>query len=409
MHAHNDVHVHPVILDPAVWRLEIPLVVLERTDGPHLLSVWIAVRWLQAADPTRRGFSTREIARRAKVDRKYVTQWVSGLVALSLLEVVGEELVPNLHPRPIYAIPLAALEAASLDLAPQVVSAYRGNRTPAGPPAAPVTVRVVLPSLDNVEDQVEHVVLEAEPAADEPPGDMGDQDGGIEDQGPGAMEDHASGGIKDRIKEGRNEGGREPAHAREGTATGTGTPPTPTPLDSPQLPDEPLALWRSVRQTPRPMDDHHLLALIADHEAPTDGYGAYWVARAILAADTTDGAFATNPRALNLVRAILQRWRREQTYGSDTPAFVQRQQSSAEHPRKATAPRATATVSSPPSTERARWRTATASTPMSAPPTAVSAEPPAPDSAGGSTAVNPQPALTMGRWRRATVNAGGGA
>ncbi len=411
MYSDNDVQIHPVSLDPAVWRLDVPLVVLERTDGPHLLSVWIAVRWLQAADPTRRGFSTREIARRAKVDRKYVTQWVSRLVALNLMEIVGEEPMPNLRPRPIYAIPLAFLEAVSLELAPQVVSAYRTTRTvtPLPPAHVPdsVTVRVVLPSLGGAGDQVEHVVLEAEPAEDEPPGDIEDRRGDIEDQAPGDIEDDPSGGIKDHIKEGNKERGRETAHAREGLTSRAEAPPTPTPPSNPPLPAAPLTLWHSVRLTTRPMDDIRIQALIADHDTSTDGYGAYWVGRAILAADATDASFATNPKALNLLRAILQRWRREQAYGSDTPAFVQRQQTSTDHSRKAVPSRATLTASGSPSTGRARWRTATASGPAAVPTTAAPEEQPASSSSSGNTAVTAQPPATASPWRRAAANAGG--
>ena len=45
------VFLKPPAIDPAVWRPDVPLIVLERTASKEQLCVWIAVRWLMAAFP----------------------------------------------------------------------------------------------------------------------------------------------------------------------------------------------------------------------------------------------------------------------------------------------------------------------------------------------------------------------
>ncbi len=99
-----------------------------------------------------------------------------------------------------------------------------------------------------------------------------------------------------------------------------------TPSGEPPLPAPPFALWQTARNALQPLDEAHLCALVAELDGPTNGFGAYWLGRAILAASMTDPGFATNPRALNLVRAILRRWQREGSYGSDTAAYQTRQE-----------------------------------------------------------------------------------
>ncbi len=99
-----------------------------------------------------------------------------------------------------------------------------------------------------------------------------------------------------------------------------------TPTGEPPLPASPFVLWQTARSRLQPLDEVHLCALVAELDGATDGFGAYWLGRAILAASMTDPGFATNPRALNLVRAILRRWRREGSYGSDTATYQTRQE-----------------------------------------------------------------------------------
>ncbi len=110
-----------------------------------------------------------------------------------------------------------------------------------------------------------------------------------------------------------------------------------TPCGEPPLPAPPFVLWQTARSHLQPLDEAHLCALVAEIDGPTNGFGAYWLGRAILAASMTDSGFATNPRALNLVRAILRRWRREGSYGSDTPTYQTRQEHHHAPPSRPTA------------------------------------------------------------------------
>lgn len=115
-------------------------------------------------------------------------------------------------------------------------------------------------------------------------------------------------------KEGGTEGGISPAPER------TVDIPLPPPGE-PSLPEAPRALWQATRTAHRPADLYQLEAFANEHDRPTGGAGCYWVGRAILAAAAYDVDFATNPRALNLVRAILTRWRNHAAYGTDTPTY----------------------------------------------------------------------------------------
>ncbi len=93
------------------------------------------------------------------------------------------------------------------------------------------------------------------------------------------------------------------------------------PPGQPPLPAAPVELWRAARAELRRTDLHQLQAFASEHDLPTGGHGSYWLGRAILAAAAYDADFATNPRARNLVRAILIRWRNQDAYGSDTPTY----------------------------------------------------------------------------------------
>jgi hypothetical protein len=80
------------------------------------------------------------------------------------------------------------------------------------------------------------------------------------------------------------------------------------------LPAHPVDLWRRACSTWRPIDDDQLALLASEHDATTEGHGWYWVGRAILAA-----ALVEEVRALTKVRRTLERWRAEDSYGSDVP------------------------------------------------------------------------------------------
>ncbi len=94
-----------------------------------------------------------------------------------------------------------------------------------------------------------------------------------------------------------------------------------TPPGEPSLPAQPFDLWQAARAELGRTDRYQLQAFANEHDLPTGSYGCYWLGRAILAAAVYDQDFATNPRALNLVRAILTRWRNQDAYGSDTPTY----------------------------------------------------------------------------------------
>ncbi len=120
-----------------------------------------------------------------------------------------------------------------------------------------------------------------------------------------------------QLMERENDGAGEHAHAStDRGVTQPATPPGERPLHA-----DPLHLWLTGRAEVRPLDEAQLQTLAAELDGPTGGYGSYWLGRAILAANACDPGFGTNPRALNLVRAILRRWQHEHSYGSDTRAY----------------------------------------------------------------------------------------
>lgn len=87
-------------------------------------------------------------------------------------------------------------------------------------------------------------------------------------------------------------------------------PEVPTPAGAWVLPMHPFDLWAEACDAPVPAT--HLAALASEHQTPTHGCGWYWVGRAILAGSMT-GKFESVAK----VRSVLNRWRAEDTYGSD--------------------------------------------------------------------------------------------
>jgi hypothetical protein len=80
------------------------------------------------------------------------------------------------------------------------------------------------------------------------------------------------------------------------------------------LPAHPLDLWRRACSTRRLIDDDQIAMLASEHNKATDGHGWYWVGRAILAA-----ALNEDIHTVAKVRRTLERWRSEDSYGSDAP------------------------------------------------------------------------------------------
>jgi len=129
-----EIFLKPPKIDPAVWRPDVPLVVLERCETKEQLIVWIAIRWLVAAFPQEKGFGTRKIAVRAKVNQKYVSRWCAELVDLQLLERTGDESVAGFaHSRPIYTVPLRKLEQISCEMAIDVLLRWGAPLPPPTP------------------------------------------------------------------------------------------------------------------------------------------------------------------------------------------------------------------------------------------------------------------------------------
>lgn len=89
-----------------------------------------------------------------------------------------------------------------------------------------------------------------------------------------------------------------------------------TPEGAPPLPASPLAIWQGDADQISQRDQHQLALLSAEYDAKTNGYGAYWLGRAILAADT---CLREKGRALtlNYIRGILSRWSQDDQWGSD--------------------------------------------------------------------------------------------
>jgi hypothetical protein len=69
------------------------------------------------------------------------------------------------------------------------------------------------------------------------------------------------------------------------------------------------------------MDIQQLELLIGEHDVSTGGYGAYWVGRAVCAANLSDD----QPR-IAFIKFILDRWRSEDRYGSETKEYEARVQ-----------------------------------------------------------------------------------
>jgi hypothetical protein len=378
----------PPKIDPAVWRPETPLIVDELCDTPEQVAVWRAIRWLLAAYPNRRGFGTREIEKRAKVSRKKVKKIVDKLAAKGLIEIVGYEYVGFPTPRPIYSIDLKRLERDSNDMTAEVLLNWHIYDPPPPPPApnqmdmftsgagvdthGPVSPHAhgpVSPHAPSHGAGVDthgpvsphahgqdwnHVSSPPEPAAASEihPSDTEslhakkvehgadvDTHGPVSPHAHGQDWDHLEGG-----KEGRKEGeNHTPAESlsitelirrelqqtlsefvAETFKTSAAAPELSRmlapgePEGEPEINHHPLDLWRDIYPEPRLIELRQLEALAQQHDIFT-GHGEYWVARAILAA-----ALVNEHPGIHLVKYILDRWHTTASYGSDSPAYEQR-------------------------------------------------------------------------------------
>jgi hypothetical protein len=137
---------------------------------------------------------------------------------------------------------------------------------------------------------------------------------------------------RDGAKDGGREGGPPPYPALHTEPQPAAPPPQrlgslPPPVAPPDaladahplwvpstLPAHPFDLWRRACPNRRLIDDDQLAVLASEHDRPTSGFGWYWVGRAILAA-----ALSEDIHSVAKVRRTLERWRAEDSYGSDAP------------------------------------------------------------------------------------------
>lgn len=232
----------PPKIDSAVWRPEVPLIVIEKCladpytasgrklDPAKLIVTWLAVRWLMAAAPGRH-HPTRQIAERVGAHMTSVTDWLEALIRLGLL-IKAKEIKPSRNlrksgPQLEVTIDLNELERQSQQIALTVL--LRLGSSDAGASAPPAGQLALDLSSDRLSDQ------------------------------------HGGGGVME--EESRARANRYPACA--------------SPEDAWPLPAHPFDLWLAASDAPLP--ETHLRALAAEHDGPTGGHGLYWVGRAILA------------------------------------------------------------------------------------------------------------------------------
>ena len=320
------------ILDRAV-ETGVPFVVRKRCT-PHQLACWLAIRALM--DLTERtAFGSREIADEMGTSAyPRVTGWLTDLVALNLLEIVGyEEVKGGKFDRPIYRIPWESiLDASNRDA--QVHLAKLGTRNLRKPSGR-----------HELQTEMDLTVIDRsrQPLSK----DHGDRDRSITDtvidrSRQPLSKDH---GDRDRSitlegrKEGRKEGDRARAKKQQAALEllpPNTAPPPPPPEGEPPLPAHPVDLWRDACPHPRPLDLRQLAAMALAHNESTGGHGLYWVGRAILAV-----AISRDIRSVKAIRSTLDRWRDTASYGSDTPAYERRkarqsheQQDTADRPER---------------------------------------------------------------------------
>lgn len=338
----------------------VPLIVRRRCT-PYEVAAWIAIRFL--LDTTdRRSFGSREIASEMNTSSyPRVKGWIEGLTQADVLEIIGYEQIANLgEPRAIYRIPWKRIFEASLAEAEQCVAGTNRKRLAAIPSGSaflqlPLEFPVIHGSQSPVTDGSQEPFSDEsptsvidrsqgllpmdhrdpdtnripKPSAESPPViDRSQDDHGGESGAPVIDGSQALLPMDHRpcdpsvTLEGRKEGGKEGRnHARTRESSPGPLPIPPTPSGEWSLSAHPVDLWQSACPDYRPIDLKHLDALATAHNAPTEGYGLYWVGRAILAA-----SLSRNIRSIKAVKAVLDRWQREASYGTDTPAYERRKE-----------------------------------------------------------------------------------
>lgn len=333
--------------DPAVYRTDVPLIVHERCrtpgpchDGttpepPKLLALWLALRWLIAAFPERRGFNQLQVSKRAGIDQKSVQKWARKLVELGLFVEVGQIEFKHLKGKNdlpkvqrIYSIPLEELEQESLRRVGEIWREwerllFEGEPTPPPPDELQLTLDLSDPWTDQrsdpARDQGSHPSTDqsnlSHPPTDQSAHASTDQTDPYTDEASNPYTDEASDPSRDHMEGGR-EGEREGQDVLTHEGPNRRPPPTP-PAGQVALDAHPLDLWAMVVPPPRPLIERHLInQLAAEHDEPTGGHGWYWFGRALL---TVRMSGEEKGDWFGAVRATLRRWRDTDSYGSDAP------------------------------------------------------------------------------------------
>lgn len=290
----------------------VPLIVRRRCS-PHEQAAWTAIRFLMETTD-RTAFGLREIADEMPT-KSYprVSGWIAALVAAGVLEIIGHETLPNLtESRPIYRIPWKAVLDASILEAEKCVAGTTKKRLGRIASGRGIEQLQIEFSVTNgSQEPCDRSITGPVTNGSQEPVTNGSQ--GLlpidHRKSPFPVIDRSHGGGW-RMEE--EEDLR--AHAR-GSPPGEGDRPAiVTPPTHWTLPQHPLDLWPTVCLSPRPSDLTHLAALAAEHDAATggQGYGWYWLGRAILAASLTESI-----GSIAKVRSVLNRWRNGDCYGSD--------------------------------------------------------------------------------------------
>lgn len=284
-------------IDEAVYSTSVPLVVAERirqtttyddgtrVDRSGILATWYALRWLMTTFPEFDGFNQRQIAAIAAIDQKSVYKRLRLLYQLNLIAECGERCYTNLigqdgqaKTQRLYTIPLRELHRLSSTEAPHIVEQWRKRLFgDASPPAASISPDKQLPIdlTDNYAVCIDQNQRDVEP------------------------------NRRDTLP-----------HP---------SPPSP-PLGQPNLIEHPhVFLARTFGTNYHQID--LFVQLANDYDIHTNGYGWYWLGRAIFAATLSAGGEDQVRNWIALVRTILRNWHDTASYGAEAPRRTQRHHS----------------------------------------------------------------------------------
>jgi hypothetical protein len=289
----------------------VPLLVRRKCTHYHL-SCWLAVRMLIDVLGVR-SFGSRDVAREMNT-RSYprVASAMADLLAMGLIKLVGTEEMPGgLHDRGVYAIPWEHLLEESIRLALRELGEERRyRRAPPPPPAEQLQLDMLLA------DGTPAVIARLTPAVAgaAPPSDSAASPT-LAVSSPG---DATSAPTFATALVGEQRGPASRAALAEIPRAIPTSPPADAFTAHPQwrycgpLVAHPLALWGDSTENPTRMDLAILSLYAGQHDAPTGGYGWYWVGVAITM--LASGRPISNHRA---VKVVLDSWQVRDAYGAD--------------------------------------------------------------------------------------------